>query len=64
MWLHPSCCRLQAEWFRISPLQALTSELIQLVRRFDGLNLLRFEDDPEKRGAWLAARDVVWPYLK
>jgi hypothetical protein len=45
----------------VAELPQLGKELMQLVRRFDGLNLLRFQKDPEKRGAWLAARNVVYP---
>jgi hypothetical protein len=44
-------------------LKELVKELFQLVKRFDGLNLLRFQDSPEKRAAWLAARDMAWPGL-
>jgi hypothetical protein len=44
----------------VTELPELTKELIQLVKRFDGLNLLRFQHDPEKRGAWLSARNVAY----
>jgi hypothetical protein len=47
----------------VAELPELTKELFQLVKRFDGLNLLRFQDNPEKRAAWLAARDMSWPGL-
>jgi len=47
----------------VAELPELCKELFQLVKRFDGLNLLRFQTDPEKRAAWLAARDMSWPGL-
>ncbi len=47
----------------VAELKELTKGLMQLVKRFDGLNLLRFQDNPEKKAAWLATRDVSWPGL-
>lgn len=41
-------------------LDAVTEELMQLVRQLDALNRFRFRDDPEALGAWRSARNVPW----
>jgi hypothetical protein len=45
---------------RIDLAELLTTRLMLVVRQLDAINLLRFEDQPGKRGDWLAARSIVW----
>ncbi|CAN5822864.1 hypothetical protein BH24GEM1_BH24GEM1_25070 [soil metagenome] len=42
-------------------LEAVTAEIMQLVRQLDALNRFRFRNDPESLGAWRSARNVAWP---
>jgi len=44
-------------------LKAVTTEIMQIVRRLDGINRYRFRSDPELEAAWRAARDVSWPTM-
>lgn len=41
-------------------LEAVTAEVMQLVRQLDALTQYRFRDDPEALGAWRSARNVPW----
>jgi len=43
-------------------LSAVTDECMDLVVLLDGLNRVRFRDDPEKLAAWESARNVVGPF--
>ncbi len=42
-------------------LEAVTAEVMQLVRQLDALNRFRFRNDAEALGAWRSARNVPWP---
>jgi hypothetical protein len=42
-------------------LDAVTAEVMQLVRQLDALNRFRFRGDAEALGAWRSARNVAWP---
>ncbi len=42
-------------------LDAVTAEIMQLVRQLDALNRFRFRGDAEALGAWRSARNVAWP---
>jgi hypothetical protein len=42
-------------------LEAVTAEVMQLVRQLDALNQFRFRNDAESLGAWRSARNVPWP---
>jgi hypothetical protein len=42
-------------------LEAVTAEIMQLVRQLDALNQFRFRNDAEALGAWRSARNVPWP---
>jgi hypothetical protein len=42
-------------------LDAVTSEIMLIVRQLDALNRFRFRKDAESRAAWRSARDVAWP---
>lgn len=45
-------------------MRAIAKELLQLVKRLDGIVLKLWESDPESKAAWQAARDVSWPEIK
>ena len=40
---------------------AISKELMGLVKRLDGIILVQFENEPELKAAWRAAKDVSWP---
>jgi hypothetical protein len=42
-------------------LDAVSAELMHLVRQLDALNEFRFRNDAEALGAWRSARNVPWP---
>ena len=42
-------------------LEAVTSEIMLIVRQLDALNRFRFRKDAESLAAWKSARDVAWP---
>jgi hypothetical protein len=42
-------------------LEAVTAEVMQLVRQLDALNQFRYRNDAEALGAWRSARNVPWP---
>lgn len=42
-------------------LEAVTGEIMGVVRHLDSLHRLRFRNDPELRAAWKSARNVAWP---
>jgi hypothetical protein len=42
-------------------LPAVLHEMMQLLKRLDGINRYRFRDDRELLDAWKLARDVGWP---
>jgi hypothetical protein len=42
-------------------LEAVTSEIMLIVRQLDALNRFRFRSDAESLAAWKSARDVAWP---
>jgi hypothetical protein len=43
-------------------LKAITKELMALVRRVDGINRKRWQQNPELLAAWVSAKDVSWPH--
>jgi len=43
------------------PQQAVTSEIMLIVRQLDALNRFHFRKDAESLAAWKSARDVAWP---
>lgn len=45
-------------------LEAVTAEVMGLVRQLDALIRFRFRNDPEALGAWRSARNVPWPVEK
>jgi hypothetical protein len=45
-------------------LEAVTSEIMLLVRQLDALNRFRFRNDAESLAAWKSARDVAWPAVE
>jgi hypothetical protein len=42
-------------------LEAVTSEIMLIVRQLDALNRFHFRKDAEALAAWKSARDVAWP---
>jgi len=46
----------------VAELPEVTKELMQLVRRLDGINRKRWQKNPELLAAWLSAKDVSWPH--
>jgi len=42
-------------------LEAVTSDIMLIVRQLDALNRFRFRKDAESLAAWKSARDVAWP---
>ena len=42
-------------------LEAVTSDIMLIVRQLDALNRFRFRSDAESLAAWKSARDVAWP---
>ncbi len=42
-------------------LEAVTSEVMLVVRQLDALNRFRFRNNAESLAAWKSARDVAWP---
>jgi hypothetical protein len=42
-------------------LEAVTAEIMLLVKQLDALNRFHFRKDAESLAAWKSARDVVWP---
>jgi hypothetical protein len=42
-------------------LEAVTSEIMLIVRQLDALNRFHFRNDAESLAAWKSARDVAWP---
>lgn len=42
-------------------LEAVTAEIMLIVRQLDALNRFRFRNDTESLAAWKSARDVAWP---
>ncbi|MFL5472547.1 MAG: hypothetical protein ACJ8AM_09335 [Gemmatimonadales bacterium] len=42
-------------------LEAVTSDVMLIVRQVDALNRFRYRSDPESLAAWKSARDVAWP---
>jgi hypothetical protein len=42
-------------------LEAVTSDVMLIVRQLDALNRFRFRKDAESLAAWKSARDVAWP---
>lgn len=42
-------------------LEAVTAEIMLIVRQLDALNRFRFRSDAESLAAWKSARDVAWP---
>ena len=42
-------------------LEAVTAEIMLIVRQLDALNRFRFRKDAESLAAWKSARDVAWP---
>ena len=42
-------------------LEAVTAEIMLIVRQLDALNRFRFRSDAEALAAWKSARDVAWP---
>jgi hypothetical protein len=42
-------------------LDAVTSEIMLIVRQLDALNRFRFRSDAESLAAWKSAREVAWP---
>ena len=42
-------------------LDAVTSEIMLIVRQLDALNRFHFRKDAESLAAWKSARDVAWP---
>lgn len=42
-------------------LEAVTSEVMLIVRQLDALNRFRFRADAESLAGWKSARDVAWP---
>jgi len=42
-------------------LEAVTAEIMLIVRQLDALNRYRFRKDAESLAAWKSARDVAWP---
>jgi hypothetical protein len=45
-------------------LEAVTVEILQVVRLVDGINRHRFRNDPERLAAWESAKNVVTPGRK
>jgi hypothetical protein len=42
-------------------LDAVTAEIMLIVRQLDALNRFRFRNDAESLAGWKSARDVAWP---
>lgn len=42
-------------------LEAVTAEIMLIVRQLDALNRFRFRRDAESLAGWKSARDVAWP---
>jgi hypothetical protein len=42
-------------------LEAVTAEVMLIVRQLDALNRFRFRSDAESLAGWKSARDVAWP---
>jgi hypothetical protein len=42
-------------------LEAVTSDIMLIVRQLDALNRFRFRSNAESLAAWKSARDVAWP---
>jgi hypothetical protein len=42
-------------------LEAVTSEIMLIIRQLDALNRFHFRRDAESLAAWKSARDVAWP---
>ena len=42
-------------------LEAVTSDIMLIVRQLDALNRFRFRTDAQSLAAWKSARDVAWP---
>jgi hypothetical protein len=42
-------------------LEAVSAEIMLIVRQLDALNRFRFRKDAESLAAWKSARDVAWP---
>jgi len=42
-------------------LEAVAAEIMQIVKRLDGINRYRFRGDAELKAAWKSAQDVAWP---
>jgi hypothetical protein len=42
-------------------LEAVTSDVMLIVRQLDALSRFRFRNDAESLAAWKSARDVAWP---
>jgi hypothetical protein len=42
-------------------LEAVTSDIMLIIRQLDALNRFRFRSDAESLAAWKSARDVAWP---
>ncbi len=40
---------------------AVTAEIMLIVRQLDALSRFRFRSDAESLAAWKSARDVAWP---
>lgn len=45
-------------------LDAVTAEIMLIVRQLDALNRFRFRNDAESLAGWKSARDVAWPQEK
>lgn len=48
----------------VAELPEVTKELMQLVRRLDGINRKRWQKNPELLAAWRSTKDVTWPHVK
>ena len=48
----------------VAELPEVAKELMQLVRRLDGINRKRWQKNPELLAAWRSAKDVTWPHVK
>jgi hypothetical protein len=42
-------------------LEAVTADIMLIIRQLDALNRFRFRTDAESLAAWKSARDVAWP---
>ena len=42
-------------------LEAVTADIMVIVRQIDALNRFHFRRDAESLAAWKSARDVAWP---